>query len=209
MPYLRSCPNCSLTVFPVYGFCTQCLKRVYLRTSPQNLVSEKGFSVRSLYTWVPGQSDELSFFFKVLKEPHSEKVFPDLAQIFLRAFASDLPEGQYLIVPAPPREEGVCDHAHFWARSLAEGTQGHCAPLLQRRSLFAQKSQTRSMRKNVRLSLHRPAWESLNRCFRFDRVIFVDDVYTTGSTAMAAYKALDFPDKFEVWTIARRTFLLS
>lgn len=35
-------------------------------------------------------------------------------------------------------------------------------------------------------------------------VVFVDDVITTGSTAMAAYMALGDPENFEVWTLASR-----
>jgi predicted amidophosphoribosyltransferase len=35
-------------------------------------------------------------------------------------------------------------------------------------------------------------------------LVFVDDVVTSGATAMAAFMALADPLKFEVWTIANR-----
>lgn len=36
------------------------------------------------------------------------------------------------------------------------------------------------------------------------RIVFVDDLITSGATALAAYRALNSPVDFEVWTIARR-----
>jgi len=41
-------------------------------------------------------------------------------------------------------------------------------------------------------------------CYAQKTVVFVDDVITTGSTAMAAYIALGDPENFEVWTLAHR-----
>jgi predicted amidophosphoribosyltransferase len=35
-------------------------------------------------------------------------------------------------------------------------------------------------------------------------IVFVDDVITSGATAMAAYMALEDPSRFEVWTLANR-----
>jgi predicted amidophosphoribosyltransferase len=37
--------------------------------------------------------------------------------------------------------------------------------------------------------------------------VFVDDVFTTGATALAAWKALDRPEDFQVWTLIYRQSL--
>jgi len=38
----------------------------------------------------------------------------------------------------------------------------------------------------------------------FTNVIFVDDVITTGATARAAWLSLGRPERFVVWSLARR-----
>jgi predicted amidophosphoribosyltransferase len=94
--------------------------------------------------------------------------------------------------------EGKKDHAYIFALELAKIYGGDFADVLTRSSRLTQKELSRHERKNVSFDSCFQAWGSRQR------VVLVDDILTTGSTASACYAALGKPQNFEVWTLVYR-----
>lgn len=80
-------------------------------------------------------------------------------------------------------------------------------PLLYRLSSeTGQKFQTRKERRQLQLGCY--LRQGLGGAKDDLRVHFVDDVLTTGSTALAAWQALGHPRHFTVWSLIYRSRLL-
>ena len=105
-----------------------------------------------------------------------------------------------VFIPAPPKATLTEDHATKMAQSLSAIWGG--SPYwngLYRKSTDSQKRLNQKERKGIQLSRYLPPPP------RTSDYIFVDDVVTTGSTALAAYERLGRPPSFSVWTIAHHT----
>lgn len=159
--------------------------------------------MRSLYCW-----EESDLFLQALlyelKGGKNSSAFLFLAEKFFQQnlyfFSQD--RRSLVFVPAPARgvEKGrelVEDHASKWARCLAELYGGNCCFLLKRQDEQQQKELSVEERSEKRLEL-------IGEIEKDAKMIFCDDVITSGSTAKAAFCALREPEGFEVWTIAFR-----
>ena len=104
-----------------------------------------------------------------------------------------------VIIPSPPKREGVKDHAFYLGQSLSLLSGYRFFPLLSRLdSTFGQQKQkNKTHRRQLKFQLN-------NYVSYFNSVIFVDDVLTTGSTAIAAKEALNPSKNFIALTIAWR-----
>jgi len=103
-----------------------------------------------------------------------------------------------VVVPAPPRKRNHRDHAWVLAREIADVIPGaELHSVLTRTSRHSQKNRGREERRLVSFEYSAPIPP--------DRpVLFVDDVITTGATAVAAYNALNTPKSFHIWALAYR-----
>ena len=113
-----------------------------------------------------------------------------------------------LLIPAPG---GKRDHARALAFEIGEilhapvldilidPKKGKVSPNQKSQALegrFQRKYEVRATEVDLKAHIfERPTW------------IFIDDVITSGATAMAAYMALGDPTCFEVWTLANRPLL--
>jgi predicted amidophosphoribosyltransferase len=105
----------------------------------------------------------------------------------------------------PPRRKRQKDHAWVLAQALADLWGRPVLDILEYDDGTArggtQKSRAADLRHERRFR-PREAFDSSAR--GAGTLVFVDDVVTSGATAMAAYMALEDPSRFEVWTLVDR-----
>lgn len=188
---LRVCSYCGLFFPKQEYFCESCwdvILSMRLKSAEQS-VQGYPFKVRSLFLWRGPKSDYIKTLVYSLKNNGSPSMFEKLSLLF--EFPQILPE---ILIPAPAREIGnTTDHAWLWNQSLSRliGTQSQ--NILIRSNSDSQKIKKREERYQIIYKLSTKP--------KSKKVVFTDDVVTTGATAMAAFNALGRPDGFEVWCI--------
>lgn len=207
--WLRSCAICGHFVPPIDTYCRVCWKALGRRQNRgvELYQGHRPFPVYSLYLWSEAAAPWVSaaiFGFKGGREARAAEILAGRFS-FERSSLGLCRPCAFIV---PPRSGKRRDHAWLFARSLAEQWG---APLFdifeqsQKTNRKSQKSQDLAERAECRFQL------------RVDRqtvqdllapspgpIVFVDDVITSGATAMAAYMALEDPSRFEVWTLANR-----
>jgi predicted amidophosphoribosyltransferase len=202
---IRTCHNCGT-------FCTDCTLCSYCwesltkplpdsRQTPLRIELEPAkprVRLLALFGWAPGRDQCLSKMIEALKGGGSDKDFARLArELYNRRLSQGSITENLVFIPAPSRN-GKFDHSMAWAEALAKAFGGQLSPCLTRASVVQQKDLKRSERSRIKLN------SSEKFSLSMDRIVFVDDVVTSGATARAAYSALGRPCYFEVWTIAYR-----
>jgi predicted amidophosphoribosyltransferase len=172
------------------------------RFSYENL-SERTSPVKTkyLFNWNPLESDSLSAVFLNLKS--AEKDWKFFAKEFWKSYLTDsklefVPNTVLIPVPSKTKKE---DHAFWFCRELSTLTG---IPMLKALAYppnaKSQKRKSRRERRQIRFDLaENISFEGL----KVSHVILVDDIVTTGETALAARRALR-PLSFEVWALASR-----
>ncbi len=156
--------------------------------------------VYSLFDWNKKNDQPLRYLISKLKGGAQTSMFERFALEFLK-FGPFLPQ-EAVLIPAPA---ATLDHAFTFAHAVAGVTGIAIWPLLEKQSSSVQKTKSRQDR--LRLKLKPNPFEFKKFQAQEPRVIFIDDVITSGATAQAAFYALNSPACFEVWTIARRSLL--
>lgn len=111
-----------------------------------------------------------------------------------------------LIVP-PSSRESAFDHSWAWGCALSEVLGLRIESPFE----FATEGKTNSL-DSLAPQKRLKVGDRFKRQFKLkegirpfsSKIVFVDDLITSGATAMAAQKALKSSVDFEVWTIARR-----
>lgn len=194
---IRSCINCGSFLLIKNSLCEHCYKSVITQFSSQPLLLISGHKTRSLLKWNPGESDVLSMLIHLLKMDQYN-LWNKLAFDFLRK-NNIRPDCRRVLVTLKATSSNHT-HAQDWGQSLAGYLACDHIMALDKVSVDAQKKKGKSERDKVRLKSIVDISRLSNK-----KVIFVDDVVTTGSTLKAAYEALGSPKEFECWTMAVRT----
>ncbi len=201
MAILRTCAYCG-SFYSKETVCEFCWAELPWRNPNSEAViidaSSVCLKVHSLLDWEPDRSPVCSVFILSLKGGLSKSSFDRLAAQFVKKGMLQNSDGRKLvIVPAPSRTQSF-DHALALAESLAAVFAAKAVNCLKTTAIESQKTKGKGARSLL-------VMESCEKFSQFDgKVIFVDDVVTTGSTAKAAYIALGRPSNFEVWSIAYR-----
>jgi predicted amidophosphoribosyltransferase len=196
--FFRSCAECGSGRFPLDVLCEECWRR--LEPSRLAHVAREGEPLE-LYSYLLWRDDSVGNLLRSLKGPNHVSAFRRLAFEFSNERSRLSRPGEIVFIPAPPRTPGAIDHAHLWAEELSRYWGAPVLACLKRVEGSEQKRLSAVDRNKKRLELMKNV-EGPN-CGR-NRIIFCDDVYTTGATARAAFRALGKPSAFEVWTVACR-----
>lgn len=223
--YLRSCAVCSTALSPIDLLCALCWRdfsSIMNRTGKLKQ-PDYPFPVYSLLTWNTQNEAYVKKLIYGFKGGRAVGAAEKLATLFLsERFLSVSPSEQrdtndVLLTQAPAKS---FDHASLWAHALSIPLQTRAySPFRERVASSKRQKQLRQAERSERRyeireqfagSFARPMSDSAREDQIFSkkpsskRIVFADDVITSGATAMAAYMALGDPDQFEVWTLAAR-----
>jgi predicted amidophosphoribosyltransferase len=195
---------CSFISVDQSGFCAACKEKLFTQFAA-NKHKINGFNLIYLFNWKPDENRPLSMLLEDMKKGGNPTRSKYYGLKLLSQFLCIHPNvTSATIVPAPARIPGENDHAYLLAESIHQATGWKINTSLRRLDLHSQKHKNRQERRQTELS---------SESFSIDRddskpIVFVDDIVTTGSTAEAAYKALQRPTQFFILSIAHRRLAL-
>jgi predicted amidophosphoribosyltransferase len=182
--------------------CAKCWSVANEDTS-RRAAQRENLSIYTLWDWVPHKNDALSHFLIAVKGGGLDRTWPLLADKLLHQrhlLGAKMPS-DVLFIPAPPTQKKKKDHAYQLAKYLAQQTRSELLACLQKRTSLHQRRLSKTARAAVRIQkdekISIPDLSQRN-------IIFVDDVVTTGGTALASLLALEPVKSMEVWALAQR-----
>ena len=208
---LNGCLYCG-SYFPRDGgLCKTCADSLWRWTTHEELYYQtvSKLQVTSLFEWVPGLQEVLSRLVRSLKGSAREDLWQYYAEEFwIRYLVSNsVRRIQNLVLIPSPSRRGERDHAMQFALAIAQlsGAEVRCC-LVRAGHSSAQKNLSRKQRFGVRFDwAENITAEQFQRETSGKRVIFIDDVLTTGATARSAWSTLGKPKEFAVWTLVQRS----
>lgn len=199
----RSCLQCG-SVKPIDDslFCSCCRAKLFDQFSTRDIRYIGPIPVHSLFLWRPDENRALSVLLENLKGntlTASQNFYSNLLlKKFLVRQSSVL---KNIIIPAPARQPQILDHAGQIAAFLSQETGWPMANPFSRIIDEQQKHKNRIDRSHIRLQLN----ESFSMSeHKNTQILFVDDIVTTGSTVLSAYKTLGCPRHFQILSWADR-----
>lgn len=201
--WYRSCAVCSVSFPSVKWFCPICWKRLksyYLKPHDILRLQDEFLHIR-LLDWNRENDHFMRLVLNSLKISSPQYIYDSLMQELFYCMLQELPlftHDSYKIIPAPPRRGYFKDHAFYLAQALSQLSTWPAISILKRvDSHFSQKQKSKVHRKQIcfKLKYSLPKESS---------IIFVDDILTTGATAMAAKTAIGEVKSFKALTLTWR-----
>ena len=178
-------------------FCVRCHQRCLAQFHNPSEIRIDNIAVRSLFRWPPGKSDVLSALILQMKD-ESETAWKIWAQEFVIKWHDTALKKDSVLISSESSSRK--NHAQNWGKALSEHLGfPHFCPLKPTPGVKAQKKKSRLERSLRTFDLDVDFSKPANK-----RIIFVDDVVTTGQTALAAHEALKEPSDFEIWSLIYR-----
>ena len=202
LSWLRVCAVCSSAFPPIDYLCEACWRDLDRIRNRGPWLAQPGypFPVYSLLTWTRENDAIVRPLIYGLKGGYQLQAYEKLSQLLSHERNLKPNQLKPFFLHPPARTERA-DHSEVLASLFAESWKTDICKLETDDSERSQKQLTRSERATRRFE------EVIGRARYEDPAaprIFVDDVITTGATAIAAYLALGRPAAFEVWTLVCR-----
>lgn len=205
--WFRCCAVCSSSLPPIDLLCGICWQKFEELRNRGEWLSQPGypFAVYSLLTWTDENDAFVRPFIYGLKRGWQVGAFEKLTQLlaFERNWGREKPAP---VLVHPASSDGRIDHSRILGALLGEAWSREAHSLdwdedTLRANRISQKRLNASARTERRFE--EVVGEARSFEPRASRV-FVDDVITSGATALAAHLALGRPEGFEVWALVSR-----
>jgi predicted amidophosphoribosyltransferase len=197
----RNCKHCGHGICNnnfqgINFFCTRCWEKLEKHKTQNNFVIYKTseISVRSLFIW----KEKDSIVRDLIHGLKGGTPWPVLNKLSLELSSRYELEEEAVIVPVPSSKVGEKDHSCQMANIIAEN---HNLELWNHLEWTNKKTNQKFLNKTERFVNEMKMTAKLSTG---KRVILIDDLVTTGATAMAAYKAFKGLNQIEVWSLACR-----
>ena len=194
--YFRKCAYCGFFWEPIDIFCNTCWQKLSFQKTkdPAFLAKNVSFKTYSLYAWSFGEEKLLKNLIYSLKGGGLSEVFGYLAYEMSLHFHDSLKPEVFLC--APGKKE---DHSESLAKALAGIWKVPYYKIFYKTKKVRQKNQKRSERAKLAFKV-----KTFNQEILTKNIVFVDDLQTTGATALAAYQALGKPAYFQSWVLVKK-----
>lgn len=157
----------------------------------------------SLLTWTPETAPFVKPLIYAFKGGRAAFAAERFATFFLNERSNICELERSRLVSAPSHE---FDHSRLWTQALARQTGWSAHAVLDDKTAREERQkQLQAGERGLRRFELREDFANYDTdTSSAKRIVFADDVVTSGSTAMAAYMALGDPEGFEVWTLVAR-----
>jgi len=207
--YNPSCLNCGSFFVQDHLFCRECFaEKIEPELNIQDQFIQEKLRHYFLVKWVPWQSDLLSRLIYQLKNNKSSAAWQCYAEQFILALSDHLPSDFFdAIVPLPGSTRNS-SHSILFANALA--VYFGC-PVLNCLEKFLgqpeQKIKNAQQRRELASTIFLREKDEFftQQMFKNMRILYVDDVLTTGSTFIQSYQALCSRSDSCVFTLFHRT----
>ncbi len=164
-------------------------------------------NVTWMVSWTNQSEAWISRWARVLKGTRQKSAWTfyaaDLAMRWGNSLLSSLESGPPIMVVTPSLKH---DHAYFFGKMFSQeiGCGFLSLPWEEKVSVADQKTKSRQQRKELRLTLRSEKEKFIKEQKDQLNWVFIDDIWTTGTTAEAVYDALGKPRSYRVLTLFRR-----
>lgn len=197
---IKHCPICGGFLSLTNTICQNCNNKFFDTIDAKSAETKLPFPVYSLWTW--GKLDyNISFLLYSLKGGGDSCLYQQIAKECMFHFFFVNKDAIY--IPAASRTLDL-DHSGCFAKALSKNSLGQLLNILIRGNKQKQKRLSKIERTKKNIFLSKDFDKNSLPDLKNKNIIFVDDVLTTGSTAMASYKALGCPKNFKVLVLAYR-----
>lgn len=208
MRWLRSCARCGSLRVPIDLFCDQCWVGLLGLCDQGIAIERRGypFPVRALLEWTDETDSYVRPFVYAQKNGRAYRAIEQLTLRLSCELGRYRHERLILIYPTTHTRPRV--HAWLIANLIGFCDADRIALFASDKQKASQKTKSLGDRSRIRFQVPQRAPNSENFSLLKPlpaRVIFVDDIITSGATALAAYIAAGEPEGFEVWTLVCRT----